>query len=106
MSACTTFWDMHSGGGQKLDWSMIYIEAPREEAELVFQNRFDRNPNRVSCTCCGPDYSIQQHSSVEEAKKSHSSYERGPSLVVWAADIKEEERQGELRDEGYVWREP
>jgi hypothetical protein len=23
------------------------------EAEVIFQNRFKRNPNRVTCTCCG-----------------------------------------------------
>lgn len=26
----THFMDMHSGGGQKLDWPHIFIEAPEE----------------------------------------------------------------------------
>jgi hypothetical protein len=54
----TRFMDMHSGGSQKLAWDTIYIQAPRELAERVFQAKFDRNPNSVTCTCCGPDYSV------------------------------------------------
>ena len=63
----TRFMDMHSGGGQKLDWSHIYIEAPQKEAEVIFQNRFGRNPNRVTCTCCGEDYSISEEEDLEQA---------------------------------------
>ena len=43
----TQFWDMNSGGGQKLEWKYIYIELPEEEACKVFYNRFDRNPHRA-----------------------------------------------------------
>lgn len=139
----TEFHDMHSGGGQKLAWSRIYIEAPRAEAELIFQNRFGRNPNRVTCTCCGEDYSIDEHESLQQATaysrgcayrdgqyleqpsdrpsfhknyvpfetwlKEHPTYTPKSLLdtptahVVYAQDIKPEERQGELIPEGYVW---
>lgn len=54
----TQFWDMHSGGSSKEKWSHIYIEAPEEEAVVIFYNRFGHNPHRVTCTCCGSDYSI------------------------------------------------
>ena len=67
----TTFWDMHSGGGQKLDWDKIYIEAPEDEARAVFYNRFERNPSRVTCTCCGDDYSISEDDSIEQATGYH-----------------------------------
>lgn len=67
----TLFWDMHSGGGQKLDWANIYIEAPQSEAESVFYARFDRNPNRVTCTCCGPDYSISESENLAQATAFH-----------------------------------
>jgi len=50
--------DMHSGGDLKEKWQYIYIEAPEEEAKVIFYNRFGHNPNRVTCTCCGKDYSI------------------------------------------------
>jgi hypothetical protein len=69
----THFHDMHSGGGQKLDWPHIFIEAPQEEAELVFFHRFGRNPNRVTCTCCGPDYSISTSDDLAQA----TGFERG-----------------------------
>lgn len=129
----TQFWDMHSGGSQKLNWPRIYIEAPREEAELIFQNRFGRNPNRVTCTCCGPDYSIDEAATLAEVSAFHrncawsdddNGYEErpnekrsyaGPYMTVaeyieqsgchfiFAKDIKPKEREGSLRSEGYVW---
>jgi hypothetical protein len=69
----TQFMDMHSGGSSKLDWQYIYIEAPRVEAEVIFYNRFGRNPNCVTCSCCGADYSI----SSEESLAQLTGYERG-----------------------------
>lgn len=71
-SAWTQFWDMSSGGSRKLKWGHIYIEAPIEEAKIIFQNRFKRNPERVSCTCCGEDYSVSEYPSLKQA----SGFER------------------------------
>jgi hypothetical protein len=149
---------MHSGGGQKLKWSKIYIEAPEHEAKIVFQNRFGRNPDRVTCTCCGPDYSISEEVSLEQASAYHrncdytyfrpdgsecdqdEAWKSGKGLVkgytegyverltkdnygtrqyiplkdyissgdchvIYAKDIKASEREGELHEEGYVWRD-
>lgn len=56
----TLFWDMHSGSGQKEKWSKIIIEAPEEEAKIIFYNRFGHSPDRVTCTCCGEDYSTYE----------------------------------------------
>jgi hypothetical protein len=59
--------DMHSGGRTKEPpYQHIYIEAPQAEAEVIFYNRFKHNPNRVTCTCCGADYSIGDGESLEE----------------------------------------
>lgn len=78
----TQFWDMHSGGGQKLEWDKIYIEAPEEEAKSIFFARFGNNPERVSCTCCGDDYSITEYETLEEA----SAFHRGLRYVTPAED--------------------
>lgn len=67
----TQFWDMHSGGGSKEKWARIYIEAPEEEAVLIFYNRFGHNPKRVSCTCCGDDYSISSHAELAQLTGYH-----------------------------------
>lgn len=56
----TLFWDMNSGGEQKEKWSKIIIEAPEEEAKIIFYNRFGHSPDRVTCTCCGEDYSTSE----------------------------------------------
>lgn len=128
----THFWDMHSGGSQKEQWHDIFIEAPEDEAMIIFQNRFGHNPNRVTCTCCGPDYSISESSSLEQAtgyhrgcayvdgkyvehsdpESSHKKYttlaeykKRNDVLIIFKKDIKPEEREGELREEGYIWKD-
>ena len=163
----TQFWDMHSGGGQKEDVAMIFIEAPEDEAKLVFYNRFGHNPERVTCTCCGSDYSISESESLEQLtgfhrnckyiymkdgkeisqeegwtfgkgknedvwlgyiekqdeqhmnirKSCHTSdddkwglymtleeyLKSGEALVIYAKDIKPEDRVGDIPEQGYVW---
>jgi hypothetical protein len=70
----THFWDMHSGGGLKEPpYSHIFIEAAKAEATIIFYNRFGHNPNRVSCTCCGEDYSIREGKTLAAV----SGFERG-----------------------------
>jgi len=68
----TKFMDMHSGGNLKEKQGYIYIQAPEKEARIIFYNRFGHNPERVTCTCCGADYSISERETLEEA----TAYER------------------------------
>ncbi len=74
----TEFMDMHSGGGQKLDFAYCFIEAPEDEARRVFYARFGRNPNNVTCSCCGPDYSVSTYDTLEHA----TAYNRNLRSVV------------------------
>lgn len=123
----TKFWDMHSGGRSKEKWDIIYIQAPEEEAKLIFYNRFGHNPERVTCTCCGEDYSISEGNSFEqisgfhrncafennkyvERKGEYGDYipvkdyvKRSDILVIKSEDIKPEERLGKIPKQGYVW---
>ena len=70
----TSFMDMHSGGGTKeAPYENIYIEAGEEEAKIVFYNRFGHNPDRVTCTCCGNDYSVSEGKDLTQI----TGYERG-----------------------------
>ena len=80
----TQFMDMHSGGGAKEEWKYIYIEAPEKEAVTIFYNRFDHNPYRVTCTCCGDDYSVSEseYETLEEA----TAYERGCDYAYFNKD--------------------
>jgi hypothetical protein len=124
--------DMHSGGGSKEKFDFLHIEAPSDEACVIFFNRFGHNPERVSCTCCGDDYSISEDDSLEQSsaydrgcaydRESDSYVEHGdPSRkyrpyqtlkeylgrkdvsVIYAKDIKPEERKGDVPQQGYVW---
>lgn len=101
----THFWDMHSGGDQKLDWAHIFIEAPEDEAKVIFYNRFHRNPERVTCTCCGEDYAISESPTLEEAASYVRKHGLGPELVIKAEEIEPSERVGEVPEQGYVWRD-
>ncbi len=126
----TRFMDMSSGGTSKEKWKYIYIEACEKEAIVIFYNRFGHNPNRVSCTCCGEDYSISEGKNLSQitAYERNCAYENGKYVeknspnewrgkrislkeyvkskdvkVIYKKDIKEEERFGEVPEEGYVW---
>jgi len=60
--------DMHSGGRLKeAPYQYILIEAPEDVAKIIFYNRFHHNPKRVSCTCCGEDYSISESKTLKQA---------------------------------------
>jgi hypothetical protein len=129
----TLFWDMHSGGGQKEDFDKIYIQAPYDEAKTVFYNIFGHNPNRVTCTCCGEDYSIDEDPTLSEASGFHrncnyddkkNKYVEEPSKNSWKSDkyltlakyieqdnvlvipdslIEDEWRKGDMPRQGYIW---
>jgi hypothetical protein len=78
----TRFMDMHSGGAQKEDaFAYLLIEAPQNEAEIIFYARFGHNPNRVTCTCCGEDYSIGESDTLAEA----TAYDRN---CPWVEDVR------------------
>lgn len=120
----TRFMDMHSGWWRKQDREYIYIEAWEEEAKVIFYNRFWANPDRITCTCCGSDYSISEEidllqatayerwcdydsklNSYIETKKSitiEKYIKNGSVLVIYAKDIKDEERKWEIPEQWYV----
>lgn len=118
--------DMNSGGGIKEPpYEYIFIEADKEGAKVIFYNRFHHNPERVSCTCCGEDYSISSEESLalasahdrgckfsreqrqydlESASISLEHYlSRDNVLAICADDISASERVGDVPEEGYVW---
>lgn len=96
----TRFMDMHSGGGSKEPWENIYIEAPEAEAAVIFYNRFGHNPHRVTCTCCGEDYSLTESETLEEA----TAYERGCDYAYFDKDGNEVDQHTipywKLREQG------
>ena len=106
----TEFMDMHSGGFQKEPYSHIYIEAPEDKAVVIFYNIFGHNPNRVTCTCCGPDYSILESDSFDEATRywrKGKSIEEYTALedvrIIPASEITDDMREGEASHQGYYW---
>ena len=132
----TQFWDMHSGGMTKEEpYQFIYIEADEERAKVIFYNRFGHSADQVTCTCCGPDYSVSESPTLEQATAyhrgcafdrknncyveeqgsalSHIRYrpldqylrESADVLVIRAAEVKPGEDQGEVPEQGYVWRD-
>ena len=70
----THFWDMRSGGRQKLDWDHIYIELPEKEACEAFERLLHRDPLNTTCECCGEDYAISSDESLEELSEYQREY--------------------------------
>jgi hypothetical protein len=68
----TVFWDQGTDGRRKEKWLMICIEAHHQEAIPYFKKRFGHDPQRVTCQCCGQDYSIHEANTLSEA----THYER------------------------------
>jgi hypothetical protein len=105
----TKFWDMHSGGGAKEKLEEIYIEAPEEEAKIIFYNRFGHRADRVTCPCCGEDYVVESSPSLEDLTAFHrgnmsiDQYKSDPAvLFIPANDISLDERCGNIPEQGYV----
>jgi hypothetical protein len=68
MATWVHFWDMSSGGGQKARFHHYYIESESaEEAEEFFTMLTDRDPHWTTCSCCGPDYSVNECATLMEA---------------------------------------
>ena len=63
----TRFMDMHSGGKLKTPFTHIYVDAPLDKALDIFKDTFKRDPNNVTCKCCGEDYVYEEYNSLEEA---------------------------------------
>jgi len=118
----TSFMDMHSGGGCKEPpYEYIYIELPRDMAEVYFYNRFGHSPERVTCTCCGRDYSLSESETLESATEYErrggifrdrnrtltvDEYEADPEvLIIRSADIDKSMCEGYVPERGYVWRD-
>lgn len=106
----TRFFDMYSGGDRKEAVELIYIEAAEDAARSVFYSRFGHNPDRVTCTCCGADYSITEYPSLAEAtayqrqQRTLDEYRRDPNAVfIEAADIAPAELREAVPAQGYVW---
>lgn len=80
----TLFWDMHSGGSLKVPpYSKIYIQADEETARRIFEERFGRDPDHVTCNCCGPDYSVNEFDSLAEATAFHRNVDIEDGVEVW-----------------------
>ena len=65
----TRFIDARSGGYAKLEKKRIYIEAGRARAIKAFKRRFNRDPENITCRCCGPDYGITECIEVDASPK-------------------------------------
>jgi hypothetical protein len=83
----TRFMDMHSGGKLKTPFTHIYVDAPLDEALEIFKDTFERDPNNVTCKCCGEDFVYEEHSSLEEA----TAYDRECAWVGKKYDLKSAE---------------
>ncbi len=70
----TKFMDMHSGGKAKIPpYEYILIQGSEQDATDIFRKRFDRDPDNVTCACCGEDFSVSSSDCLQDL----TEYERG-----------------------------
>jgi hypothetical protein len=73
MSKWFLFWDMHSGGSEKVKGgALIFVRAESEDSAVeIFEKTFNRDPYHVTCNCCGADYSISEAESLAQITGYH-----------------------------------
>lgn len=60
------FIDMHSGGGTKAGAEVWYVKARTEnEARERFTAHTGRDPDHVTCKCCGPDFALTVYDALD-----------------------------------------
>jgi hypothetical protein len=126
------FRDMHSGGRTKrTPFERIYIQVPEgADPKTVFYNVTGRNPDRVTCTCCGPNYGYSDDPDTldQESGNDRNCYldEKADSyvekkgrygdlisledfvqqedvLLIFADELPAGATTGEVSESGYVW---
>lgn len=56
----TRFHDHNTGGTMKTTYREIYIRAPVREAKVIFYDVIGHDPEKISCECCGEDFTIDE----------------------------------------------
>jgi len=77
MQKYTLIYDMHSGGDRKTDYQVIFIKGTEEEAQGIFEDKFNIPLYHITCECCGQDFDIWEFSEdkLEEMMEIHSNKE-------------------------------
>lgn len=99
----TSFKDGHSGGGTKMAVEVVIIEAPEDEAVSVFYSRYGRNPYRITCTCCGPDYSVEEWDTLDEAIEFWHGFCNYECIVIPDGQIEEIEKHLSVPVQGWTY---
>lgn len=82
--------DMHSGGGQKDVFTKCFIEATEDLAPAIFNNMLGRNPDHITCSCCGEDYSYWEYEDgfdEEDFKYYNSEEDYGGFWHGWDSNL-------------------
>lgn len=83
----TRFMDLCSGGGTKIDYEYIYIEADEDRAVEIFEQMFEQSPYETACECCGPNFSI----SFENTLEGLTEYDRGYGKISVEDYVKQDD---------------
>ena len=63
----TIFYDMSSGGSEKESFSKLAVRLPENEAREWFEKTYNRDPDNVTCSCCGEDYAVYEKADTDGA---------------------------------------
>lgn len=65
MSKWTSFFDTSSGGYEKTPHSIIAVEGSESVARERFEAIFEVDSHGCACDCCGSDFGVDEHESLE-----------------------------------------
>lgn len=69
----TLFYDLSSGGYQKEGFQKLAVNLSMDKAEKWFEETYGHDPYRMTCDCCGPDYSVYEFDSLEELRNHYNN---------------------------------
>lgn len=84
MSKFTVITDMHSGGGKKTEFWYHIVMLPEAQAIAWFEHHYKVDFNRVSCDCCGSDFSAYEYGirNFEQITQTYGGRRSADTLLV------------------------
>tara|TARA_R110002153_G_C13182201_1_gene485186 strand:+ start:511 stop:726 length:216 start_codon:yes stop_codon:yes gene_type:complete len=58
---------MASGGSRKESFEKLAVRLPENEAREWFDRTYNRDPDNVTCECCGEDYAVYEEAGTDKA---------------------------------------
>lgn len=81
------YFDMHSGGYPQTEFEVIWIQArSQNEADDIFENTFECDPNNTTCECCGQDYVVFEYLKLD-LNSTFSKQAKNRAVIAYGKNL-------------------